>query len=120
MTGLPTTFAGMKNHVAVAVILLLLAPVVVRAEPLQLFFLVEKENLFSMVMPERTKREPEHRLLLEVDEHGEVVMRQGKLSVILAYNSLEDAQRSQERGRDLQLPEALLLSGFCVKLSLLF
>lgn len=133
MTRLQTLFAEMKSAVVLAGLMLFLAPGVANADPLQLFLLVQKESLPSMVrpeekdpvqlpmlIPERIKKEPEQRLFLEVDEHGEVVMRQGRVSVILGYNSTEDAQKSQERVRDMQQSEAPLLSGFCIKLSLLF
>src|SRR5689334_4273222 len=105
-----------KKGAVLALLALMLVPLKARAEEsLQMFLMAEDDSLLSGLAPGKIKRAPERRLFLEVDEHGDVVMKRGNLSMILAYNGQEDVQRSQERGHDLLPQDAPLMGGFSVK-----
>ena len=98
---------------------LLLAPSVIRAEALDLFYIVENERLWSetSLLP---AKEVARKMFMEVDENGDFVIRHRNVSVILAYYTPDDDQRQPDYRHGLQPRECAAVNGMSIKIAFTF
>jgi hypothetical protein len=94
----------------------LLSPAACYAESLKLSYALVKENFTSAAVVREVKKPAEQRSFLSMDENGDVVLRSGNISLVVAYNSADDVQRYQDRPRDTQPLERPLMNGISLRL----
>ena len=99
---------------------LLLSPAAIYAESLDLIYFVDKEALKAETVSKGTKNHMELLPFLSVDKGGDVVVRSGNVSLIMAYNSADDVHRLQDRVRDIQPLERPLMNGISLTICCLF
>jgi len=110
----------LKHSLFIVALGLLLSPGAVRAEPLKLLYAVDADALKSAAVDKTIKKPVEYQGLVSVDENGDVVVRNGNVSMIMAYNSTEDVQRFHDRARGLQPIERPLMNGISLTICCLF
>jgi len=107
----------------ILVLLHLLIPAVGSAESLKLFYkLAPGCDLDLHPLPRHNaKNESVHRMFLEMDENGDVVIRHANVTLTMAYNSRDDVIRSQDRvAMDLQPRDCSMMSGVSFKMGFSF
>lgn len=110
----------LKRTIFIVVLGLLLSPAAIYAESLKLLYAVDAEALRSVPVVKAIKKPAEQRALIGVDESGDVVIRSGNVSLIMAYNSADYVHRYQDRARDIQPPERPLMNGISLTICCLF
>lgn len=114
------TGSAFRRTMFIVVLGLLLSPVAIYAESLKLFYAVDKESLKPGTVSKENKKPAELLPFLSVDKGGDVVIRSGKVSLIMAYNSADDVHRFQDRARDIQPLERPLMNGISLTICCLF
>ena len=99
---------------------LLLNPAAIYAESLNLFYAADKEALKPVTIGKINKKPAELLPFLGVDKGGDIVVRSGNVSLIMAYNSADDVHRLQDRVRDIQPLERPLINGISLTICCLF
>jgi len=110
----------LKRLILIVVLSLLLSPAAVYAESLKLLYAVDAEAHRSIPAVKAVKKTAEQRGLIGVDERGDVVLRSGNVSLIMAYNSADDVQRFQDRARGIQPIERPLMNGISLTICCVF
>ena len=99
---------------------LLLCPAVIYAESLKLFYTVDKVALKPGTVSKINKKPAELLPFLGVDKGGDVVIRNGNVSLVMAYNSADDVHRFQDRVRDIQPLERPIMNGISLTICCVF
>ena len=110
----------LKRSMFIVVLGLLLSSGAVYAESLKLLYAVDADALKTAAVAKAIKKPVEYQGVIGVDENGDVVIRSGNVSMIMAYNSTGDVQRFQDRARGLQPMERPLMNGISLTLCCLF
>lgn len=112
--------SAFRRTVFIVVLGLLLSPAAIYAESLNLFCVVDKEAIKSGTVGKVNKKTAALLPFLSVDKGGDVVIRSGNVSLVMAYNSADDVHRFQDRARDIQPPERPLMNGVSLTICCLF
>ena len=110
----------LKRTMFIVVMGLLLSPAAGYAESLNLLYAVNTEAHRSEPVVKAVKKPAEQRAFIGVDEGGDVVIRSGNVSLIMAYNAADDAHRYQDRVRDTQPLERPVMNGISLTICCLF
>jgi len=109
----------LKYTMLIVVTVLLLYPAAVHAESLNLFYAADKDVIKHGTASKTNKNPAEFLPFLGVDK-GDVVIRSGNVSLVMAYNSADDVHRFQDRVRDIQPLERPLMNGISLTFCCLF
>ena len=110
----------LKRTMLMVVLGLLLCPAVIYAESLKLFYTVDKVALKPGTVSKINKKPAELLPFLGVDKGGDVVIRNGNVSLVMAYNSADDVHRFQDRVRDIQPLERPIMNGISLTICCVF
>lgn len=109
-----------KRAMFMAVCGLLFSPAAIYAESLKLYYAAKIESLRSEPAVKTPKKPAELLPFLGVEKGGDVVIRTGNVSLVMAYNSADDVHRFMDRARDIQPLERPLLNGVSITICCLF
>ncbi|OGR25783.1 MAG: hypothetical protein A2X83_02315 [Desulfuromonadales bacterium GWD2_54_10] len=110
----------LKRTMLMVVLGLLLCPAAIYAESLKLFYTVDKDALKPGTVSKINKKPAELLPFLGVDKGGDVVIRNGNVSLVMAYNSADDVHRFQDRVRDIQPLERPIMNGISLTICCVF
>jgi len=94
----------------------LLAPQVACSETLLLLLNADMASLARETMPKSAKRQT----TVGLNENGDLVLRNGDISLTLAYNPPDEIKEPQERIRLAQKQETPAINGISFRVSMLF
>jgi hypothetical protein len=110
----------LRRLAAMTAIAVFLAPSLIHAESLNLFYAVDNESILAWTSNISPKKEASHRKLMEMDENGDFVIRNGNVSLLLAYNTPDDERILADHSRDLKPRECAALNGMSFKVAFTF